>query len=375
MSNPPLLCSSSQKLPAAAGDVAQVEILSPGAVDVGGNEALAAQSASWSNVVRLVSYYNYLGAIRADGTAACSFCDLSSDGRLLSENGRLFTDGGKLYLDPEYGSFVSEADLSRYTNIRDIVCCEGIMMLKNDGTVDWIEKLYTGCGCVYGLRRDGSVMVANCWDGDGQSNYMGWRLKELYVGAENLLGLTPEGKFVGDGDFSDYLLSSLNSYKEDPIVDEQGIRMTSGNRKGKRPDPRMSRDTAPEPFPLADPLPFTEEPGNYREACVYLPECGKGLSFNSGRIYFCTTDSGKLCIRPDCQDHVYMELSFDGSFWYTAVWDEHISVWLNGIRMSPRKRYIVPVINSIHMKEIVVFSLQYHPDVLYKNILQGGLDA
>lgn len=350
--------SSSQKLPAVAGDVAQVELLSPGAVavlrtdgtvDVGGNEALAAQTASWSNVVRLVSYYNYLGAIRADGTAVCSFCDLSgwtdieklyidvdcaagirsdgtlvtagtwrserdpsgwsnmkelyigeettiglrrdrtvrisnpqrgtcdairdaqelywesgidnfcarlsdgrfvhangeemtglrgaekvelerfmfglsSDGRLLTENGRLYTDGGELYLDPEYESYVSEADLSRYTNIRDIVCCEGIIMLKNDGTVDWIdhwcqwdfsgwtqiEKLYPGCGCVYGLRRDGSVMMATCWGGDGQSNYMGWKLKELYVGGESLLGLTPEGKFVGDGDFSDYLLSSLN---------------------------------------------------------------------------------------------------------------------------------------------------------------------
>ena len=149
---------------------------------------------------------------------------VSPDGRLLSQTGKLYTDGGEIHVelqDPHH----EEIDLSRYTNIEDIVGGNGIIMLKNDGTVDcidrwsnwnfrsWnqIEKIYTDWyGHAYGIRRDGSVIVANSQGGTSQSNYMGWKLKELFIGNGGVVGLTPDGRMVGDGAFSGSFLNSLN---------------------------------------------------------------------------------------------------------------------------------------------------------------------
>lgn len=351
---------SKKKLPALAGDVAQVEVLysnavvvlrTDGTVDIAGNAELAAKTASWDNVVKIVTGYDSIAGVRSDGTAVCSICDISGwkeiediyihwngvagiktdgtvvtagtweeeydpsgwknikklydleegttiglkrdgtiiksgsqnnsavtgwknveelygglegnnyyaklsdgsfvntigedmsglkgckktaadrfvfgvspDGRLLTQTGKLYTDGGEIHVelqDPHY----EEIDLSRYTNIEDIVGGNGIIMLKNDGTVDcidrwsnwnfssWnqIEKIYTDWyGHAYGIRRDGSVIVANSQGGTSQSNYMGWKLKELFIGNGGVVGLTPDGMMVGDGAFSGSFLKSLN---------------------------------------------------------------------------------------------------------------------------------------------------------------------
>ena len=74
-----------------------------------------------------------------------------------------------------------------------------------------IEKIYTDWyGHAYGIRRDGSVIVANSQGGTSQSNYMGWKLKELFIGNGGVVGLTPDGMMVGDGAFSGSFLNSLN---------------------------------------------------------------------------------------------------------------------------------------------------------------------
>lgn len=149
---------------------------------------------------------------------------VSPDGRLLTQTGKLYTDGGEIHVKPE-SPYYEEIDISQYTNIRDIVGGPGIIMLKKDGTVDWIdrwtswdfrswnqiERIYTDWyGHAYGIRRDGSVIVANSQDGTSQSNYMDWKLKELFIGDGGVVGLTTDGRLVGDGAFSGSFLNSLN---------------------------------------------------------------------------------------------------------------------------------------------------------------------
>lgn len=347
-------------LPALAGDVAQVEVLfsnvvvvlrTDGTVDIAGNSELAAKTASWDNVVKLVTGYDSIAGIRADGTAVCSICDISGwrdiediyihwngvagiktdgtvvtagtwdeeydpsgwtnikrlydveetstiglkrdgtiiksnsqnnsavtgwknveeiydgpegyhyyarlsdgsfvnttgenmvglkgckktaadrfvfgvspDGRLLTQTGKLYTDGGEIHVEPE-SPYYEEIDISQYTNIRDIVGGFGIILLKKDGTVDWIdrwtnwdlrswnqiEKIYTDwSGHAYGIHKDGSVIVADSQGGASRNNYMDWKLKELFVGDGGVVGLTTDGRLVGDGTFNSSFLSSLN---------------------------------------------------------------------------------------------------------------------------------------------------------------------
>lgn len=353
---------SKKKLPALAGDVAQVEVLysnavvvlrTDGTVDVAGNSELAAKAASWDHVVKIVPGLYSIAAVRADGSAVCSICDISGwtdiedlyirgdgiagiktdgtvvtagtweeaydpsgwknikklygyggdatiglrrdgtivrsgpqsdlyeetkwnnveelygkglegynycarlrdgsfvsiigedmsglkgckkiaadrfvfgvspDGRLRSQTGKLYTNGGEIYVERN-DPYDEEIDLSRYTNIKDIVGGNGIIMLKNDGTVDcidrwswwdfssWneIEKIYTDWDWhAYGIRRDGSVVVANGQDSTSQRDYMGWKLKELFIGNGGVVGLTTDGRLVGDGAFSGSFLNGLN---------------------------------------------------------------------------------------------------------------------------------------------------------------------
>ena len=149
---------------------------------------------------------------------------VSLDGRLLTQTGNLYTNGGEIHVEPQ-DPYYEEIDLSRYTNIRDIVGGPGIIMLKKDGTVDWIdhwtswdfrswnqiERIYTDWyRNAYGIRKDSSVIVANSQDGTSQSNYMDWKLKELFIGDGGVVGLTTDGRLVGDGAFSGSFLNSLN---------------------------------------------------------------------------------------------------------------------------------------------------------------------
>lgn len=149
---------------------------------------------------------------------------VSPDGRLHTQTGKLYTDGGEIHVECQE-PYYEEIDLSRYTNIRDIVGGPGIIMLKKDGTVDWIdhwtswdfrswnqiERIYTDWyGHAYGIRKDSSVIVANSQDGTSRSNYMEWKLKELFIGDGGVVGLTTDGRLVGDGAFSGDFLKGLN---------------------------------------------------------------------------------------------------------------------------------------------------------------------
>ncbi len=156
---------------------------------------------------------------------------LSSDGRLLTETGKLYTDSGDLYVNNENAEFYLEIDLSQYRNIKDIVLNTGLVMLKKDGTVDtlnqwgdwdlrnWnnIDRIYSKEAWedvnsfenrIYGIRNDGSVIVASYKTVQKEmDNYRGWRLKELYAGEGGMVGLTTDGKLVGDGAYENIVHS------------------------------------------------------------------------------------------------------------------------------------------------------------------------
>ncbi len=170
---------------------------------------------------------------------------LSADGRLLAltaEDDWVYNNGDYFTLEKRENSedypniYIEDA---RYRNIRDIFYHWGLIMLKYDGTVDtvnvgyywdlssWasIEELtmaYIGDWGdlrIYGVKNDGSVIVA---DGQYQQtsvtmeNYLGWRVLKLFSGSDapwymsGVVGITPEGTLVGDGDYAGTDLSVLN---------------------------------------------------------------------------------------------------------------------------------------------------------------------
>lgn len=165
-----------------------------------------------NNAVKVVHYLDWIFGI-------------SEDGRLLTHNnGNIYINAGAIMVakpgNPDYGG---EVDISQFDQIKDIVVCSGLILLNEDGTVNYIgyepewdfeswkdiQKVY---GCydpdwnyltIYGIRRDGSV-IRNRYDWKKKvqtvsEQYCGWKLKDIYVGGSGVVGLTVEGKLVGDG--------------------------------------------------------------------------------------------------------------------------------------------------------------------------------
>ena len=149
---------------------------------------------------------------------------LSEDGRLLTHNGgNIYTNDGFLVVDvPASGHYSGEVDISQLDRVRDIVTVyRGLVLLNEDGTavsindyLDWdlstwsnVTKLCESDGeegiRLYGLRQDGSVVVNQyTWDPYEQTvtgQYRGWKLQDLYAGFDGAVGLTADGKLVGDG--------------------------------------------------------------------------------------------------------------------------------------------------------------------------------
>ena len=144
---------------------------------------------------------------------------LSADGRLLSPTGALYVIDQEIYEEkPDYESVT--LDMEKYRGIRDLINCNGIIMLKKDGTVDsinywgnwdfrtWknVEKLYAGyidfTTVAYGIQKDGAVIVTrdvDGWNMETIENYLDWNLVDLFMGDDGVIGLTPEGDLVGDG--------------------------------------------------------------------------------------------------------------------------------------------------------------------------------
>lgn len=78
------------------------------------------------------------------------------------------------------------------------------------------------CGCdsgdrfvnLYGIRQDGSV-VMNQYDWYENEDtvtigYRDWKLQELYAGNGGVVGLTTDGRLVGDGIYADISFSEAD---------------------------------------------------------------------------------------------------------------------------------------------------------------------
>lgn len=204
----------------------------------------------WDNVKEIRCSGHAFYAIKNDGTVVHDMDDfscfnltnavkivpcndnlfgLSEDGRLLThDGGNIYTNTGDMVVKRRGSHFYGgEVDVSQFNQVKDIFSCWGLILLNQDGTATAIGehptwdltgwnniKTVTGCYAfenylLYGIREDGSVIRSQYNLGkDAQittDHYRRWNLKELYVCGENgAVGLTEDGKLVGDGIY-DYL--------------------------------------------------------------------------------------------------------------------------------------------------------------------------
>ncbi len=150
---------------------------------------------------------------------------ISADGRLLTHNGgNIYTNAGDMMVDipgsPYYGG---EVNINQFDQVTDIVACWGLILLNKDGTVDVVgaspswdlsdwSNIKQVCGTsdsdrekitLYGIKQDGSVITTRYnWDRMMQTvtdQYRGWKLQDIYTGNGGVVGLTVDGKLVGDG--------------------------------------------------------------------------------------------------------------------------------------------------------------------------------
>lgn len=197
---------------------------------------------SWTNVKELRASDHGFYAIMKDGTVEGMFDEvyygltgavkvvdfedwlfgISVDGRLLTHNGgNIYTNLGDMAVDepgsPYYGG---EIDIGRFGQVKDIVPFSGLILLNKDGTAEHIgespnwdltqwRNVRKVCGCysaegftkLYAIQQDGSVIMHQYdWvDQTVAAQYRGWKLKDIYAGDEGVVGLTTDGKLVGDG--------------------------------------------------------------------------------------------------------------------------------------------------------------------------------
>lgn len=182
------------------------------------------------------------GAVKFMGDGGWLF-GLSADGCLLARTGDGWVyNNGDYFTNMQRGNEEENPNIHlgdiRFQNIKDIFYQNALIMLKYDGTVDtinvdyywdlstWgnVEKVTTayadesGNPRIYGIRGDGSVIVADAGyqqKSISMENYLGWRVLDLYSGQNMLwsqagvVGITPEGTLVGDGDYADTDFSTL----------------------------------------------------------------------------------------------------------------------------------------------------------------------
>lgn len=150
---------------------------------------------------------------------------ISPDGQLLTHNGgSIYPNTGCLMVDepgvPYYGE---EVDIRQFHQVRDIIQSFGLVILNKDGTAahigdcphwelsSWenIESIhaltnYDGDAYyLYGVQKDGSVIRNSYnWQKVEQTvteQYLEWKLRTIYTGTGGVVGLTTDGKLVGDG--------------------------------------------------------------------------------------------------------------------------------------------------------------------------------
>lgn len=158
---------------------------------------------------------------------------ISADGRLLThDGGNIYTNTGDMMVGKAAaGLYGGEVDIGQFTQIRDIVPYYGLILLNKDGTAESIgaypswdlrewNHIKEICGdqrdiTLYGVREDGSVLVSRYHGERGSQTiidqYRGWKLQNIYSGFGGMVGLTVDGKFVGDGIYENTDFSLINN--------------------------------------------------------------------------------------------------------------------------------------------------------------------
>lgn len=209
------------------------------------NDCEAAEKVYWNNVEELRDSGHAFYVIKKDGTidggledsyaglkGAVKVVDyqdwlfgISSEGKLLTHNnGNIYTNTGDLMVDsPDSPYYSGEVNIRQFNQVKDILIFWGMILLNEDGTVDaigeypswelgdWdnIEKIYGTSDddweniTLYGIRQDGSVIITR-YNLDRmvqtvEKEYCGWKLRDIYVGNGGVVGLSMDGKLVGDG--------------------------------------------------------------------------------------------------------------------------------------------------------------------------------
>lgn len=173
------------------------------------------------NAVKVVHYDDWLYGI-------------SSDGRLLTYNGgNIYSNFGCMVTaEPGNPNYAGEVDIKQFNQVKDILVFWGLILLNQDGTVepigdiiewdlsrfDHINKIYGSNSdrsmTIYGIRQDGSVIAASYDPKNSRQSvtdaYRSWNLQDIFVGEEGVVGLTTDGKLVGDGIYEKIDFSVFN---------------------------------------------------------------------------------------------------------------------------------------------------------------------
>lgn len=133
------------------------------------------------------------------------------------------------------------------------------------------------------------------------------------------------------------------------------------NEQSKKTDPSAP---APERFPLAEPMPFEADADTKAERNVFLfvHQDMQLRSFDQDRIYIGKAGEEVFYSGTMLAGTILM-LSFDNAnaCWYVVSLEGAYNVWLNGVRLRPRNRYIIPCFNTIEVRGITKFAVEYLP--------------
>lgn len=120
--------------------------------------------------------------------------------------------------------------------------------------------------------------------------------------------------------------------------------------------------SAVDSFPLAEPMPFAPDSRAERKVFLFIQQDSSLLSFDTDSIYIGTNEKG-VVFSPIKDDRAIVLLCYDAAdeLWYVVSLDEGYSVWLNGIRLRPGSRYFIPAINTIDIRHVTRFAVEYLP--------------
>ena len=172
-----------------------------------------------------------------------------------------------------------------------------------------------------------------------------------------------------DGSYVEAIIDHRNNSGVINEYDAQGnlLRTTYGTFVDRPEIPDVELDEYADSFPLAKPMPFTPDSRAERKVFLFIQQDSSLLSFDTDSIYIGPSEKG-VFFSPIKDDRAIVLLCYDTAdeLWYVVSLDKGYSVWLNGIRLRPGSRYFIPAINTIDIRHVTRFAVEYLPDFWQK---------